>query len=203
MKMTINRLLPVVFAGLLLMNAGCAKHEVIKQDESLVPAASKPTATAPINQGATKAMASDKPIAETNVKLSAPIIGDRDKSQSNTGPAVTDDLQKVFVNVYFDFDSSTLSEAARQALAKDFALIKKNPQSGIRVEGHCDERGSDEYNLALGERRAQTAVSYLTTMGVPATRLSTISYGKEKPADPGHDETAWARNRRDEFIIAK
>ena len=71
----------------------------------------------------------------------------------------------------------------------------------MRIEGHCDERGSDEYNLALGEQRAQAAARYLTTLGISGERLSTISFGKEKPADPGHDENAWAKNRRDEFII--
>jgi peptidoglycan-associated lipoprotein len=203
MKRTINRLLPVVFAGLLFMNAGCAKHELIKQDAPFVPAASKATDTAPVNQGAATATTSDKPIAETEVKSSPIIVGDQNQSELNKGPATTDKLQKALETVYFEFDSSTLSDAARQALAKNSAVMKKNPQARIRVEGHCDERGSDEYNLALGERRAQTAVRYLTTLGVPADRLSTISYGKEKPADPGHDDNAWAKNRRDEFIVAR
>ena len=199
MKRTINRLLPVIFAGFLIMNAGCAKHEAIKADEPLVPAAATNTDTAPKNQGAPTAISS----ADTNVKASPLISGDQNKSQLNKVPALTDDLQKALENVYFEFDSAMLSDAARRSLARNFAVMKKNPQSSIRVEGHCDERGSDEYNLALGERRAQTVVRYLTTMGVPVDRLSTISYGKEKPADPGHDETAWSRNRRDEFIVAK
>ena len=203
MKRIINRLLPVLFAGLLFMNAGCAKHKLIKQDAPFVPAASKATDTAPVNQGAATAMTSDKPLAETEVKSSPLVIGDQNQSELNKGTAITDKLQKALETVYFEFDSSTLSDAARQALAKNSAVMKKNPQARIRVEGHCDERGSDEYNLALGERRAQTAVRYLTTLGVPADRLSTISYGKEKPADPGHDDKAWAKNRRDEFIVAK
>ncbi|HYS43726.1 MAG TPA: OmpA family protein, partial [Geobacteraceae bacterium] len=82
-------------------------------------------------------------------------------------------------------------------------LLKKSVSLKIQIEGHCDERGSDEYNLALGEKRAKAALNYLVTLGVPAARLSFISYGKEKPADPGHDDAAWAKNRRDEFAIVK
>ncbi len=79
-------------------------------------------------------------------------------------------------------------------------MLKALSGVDIRIEGHCDERGSDEYNLALGERRAQAAMNYLATLGVPASRMSTISYGEEKPLDPGHNEEAWAKNRRAEFV---
>jgi peptidoglycan-associated lipoprotein len=73
----------------------------------------------------------------------------------------------------------------------------------VRIEGNCDERGSDDYNMALGERRAKAAKDYLVNLGIASDRISTISYGEEKPADPGHDEEAWARNRRAEFVIVK
>ena len=77
----------------------------------------------------------------------------------------------------------------------------KYPKVKIQIEGHCDERGTAEYNLALGERRSNSAKKYLISLGVPEGRISTISYGKEKPLDPGHNEEAWAKNRRDHFII--
>jgi peptidoglycan-associated lipoprotein len=77
----------------------------------------------------------------------------------------------------------------------------KHPTIKIQIEGHCDERGTSEYNLALGERRANSAKKYLISLGMPADRISTISYGKEKPLDPGHNEEAWSKNRRDHFII--
>jgi peptidoglycan-associated lipoprotein len=77
------------------------------------------------------------------------------------------------------------------------------PNARVSIEGHCDERGSDEYNLALGEKRAKAAMSYLVTLGVPAARLSIISYGEEKPLDAGHGEDVWAKNRRAEFVIVK
>lgn len=106
--------------------------------------------------------------------------------------------------IYFDFDSYLLSSAARDTLSRNAEyLLKENMTVKIQIEGHCDERGSGEYNLALGERRAQSAYNYLVTLGVPSDRLSVISYGKELPVANGHDNDAWAKNRRDEFIITK
>lgn len=194
MKISSIRLLPVVCA-LMFMYSGCAKQELVKKDEPLVA----PIAATP-NQGAATA---GKPIAATTVTTSTPNSGAQQKSSQDKVPAVADDLRKAIEKIYFDFDSSTLSDTARQTLTKNSALLKQNPRTRIVVEGHCDERGSDEYNLALGERRAQAAVHYLKTLGVQADRLSTISYGKEKPADPGHNDTAWAKNRRDEFVVSK
>ena len=103
--------------------------------------------------------------------------------------------------IYFDFDSYVLGEAARVSLLKNAEIMKKTPTIKVRIEGHCDERGSDEYNLALGEKRAKAAMQYLVTIGVPEERLAVISYGKEKPAAPGHKESDWAKNRRAEFVI--
>ena len=109
-----------------------------------------------------------------------------------------------FETVYFDFDKSDLRQDARDVLTKNAEImLKTKPDVKIKIEGNCDERGSAEYNLALGERRAKSALQYLITLGVPADRLSIISYGKEKPAVEGHDEDAWAKNRRDDFIIVK
>ena len=132
------------------------------------------------------------------------------QTQTQTQPAdtgvttqdVTEDVSyKVsdLTRVHFDFDSYVLTPKARRTLARNAEVLKA---LGIKVqiEGHCDERGSDEYNLALGERRAQAAMNYLATLGVPSSRMSTISYGEEKALDPGHDEAAWAKNRRAEFV---
>ena len=106
-------------------------------------------------------------------------------------------------DIFFDFDRYDLRADAREILKANADWLKKNPATRIEIEGHCDERGTVEYNLALGEKRAKSAMSYLTTLGVPQDRLSVISYGKEKPADPGHDEAAWAKNRRAEFVVIK
>lgn len=102
--------------------------------------------------------------------------------------------------IFFDFDKYNLREDARRTLARHAARIKEHGRLKIRIEGHCDERGTVEYNLALGERRARAAREFLISQGIPASRLAIISYGKERPSEPGHNESAWARNRRAEFI---
>jgi peptidoglycan-associated lipoprotein len=106
-----------------------------------------------------------------------------------------------FQTVYFDFDKYNLRADARAALDHNFQLLQEFPDVIIKIEGHCDERGTVEYNLSLGEKRAQAAKTYLVTAGISADRIQTISYGKERPVDPGHNEAAWAKNRRCEFRI--
>lgn len=103
--------------------------------------------------------------------------------------------------VFYELDSSELNAVSQKALDDNAALLKKYPSWTVTVEGHCDERGTAEYNLALGERRAITARAYLVSLGIPANRLRTVSYGKEFPFDPGHDESAFAKNRRAHFVI--
>ena len=101
--------------------------------------------------------------------------------------------------VFFDFDQYTLTPEAREVLANNAIYMKNNPGVKVVIEGHCDERGSDEYNLALGERRAAAAKSYMVSLGIPADRMTIISYGEEIPLDPRNTEEAWAKNRRAEF----
>ena len=103
--------------------------------------------------------------------------------------------------VFFALDSSEIDSTARAALDADAALLRQNATWMITVEGHCDERGTAEYNLALGDRRAAAAVAYLKSLGIGGERLKTVSYGKEFPFDPGHDERAWSQNRRAHFVI--
>jgi peptidoglycan-associated lipoprotein len=109
--------------------------------------------------------------------------------------------QRPLGTVYFDYDQADLRPDALEQLKKNAAWLKSNPAYRVRIEGNCDERGTVEYNLALGERRAVAAKNYLVKAGIDAGRLETISYGEEHPADPGHDEAAWAKNRRDDFTI--
>jgi peptidoglycan-associated lipoprotein len=104
-------------------------------------------------------------------------------------------------DIYFAFDQYDLNDDARKILADTAKVLAAHAGVVIQIEGHCDERGSNEYNLALGEKRAASAKDYLTKLGVQASRLSTISYGEEMPADPGHNEAAWAKNRRCHFVI--
>jgi peptidoglycan-associated lipoprotein len=109
--------------------------------------------------------------------------------------------QGVLKRVHFDFDKYDLTPDAIRTLGDDASAIKQYPQFKVRIEGHCDERGTVEYNLALGEKRARAARDYLASLGTPAQRLSIVSFGKERPLDPGHNEEAWALNRRAEFIF--
>lgn len=104
-------------------------------------------------------------------------------------------------DIYFDFDRYDLRPDARATLDRKVAFMSQNGSVRAQIEGHCDERGTNAYNLALGERRANSAKQYLTTAGVSAGRLSTISYGEERPFDPGHNEAAWAKNRRAHFVV--
>ncbi len=106
-------------------------------------------------------------------------------------------------DVNFDFDSSALDEQAKGTLRNNARWMLDNPGQNVVVEGHCDERGTAEYNLALGERRARSAYDFLRTLGVKGERMSTISYGKELPLDPGHNEAAWEKNRRAHFSLRK
>ncbi len=102
---------------------------------------------------------------------------------------------------FFDYDSAELTADARAALDADADALKRYPSWVVTIEGHCDDRGTAEYNLALGERRAVAAQSYLVSLGVSSARLRTVSYGKEFPFDPGSNEAAWAKNRRAHFVI--
>ncbi len=104
-------------------------------------------------------------------------------------------------NIYFDFDKSFIRNDAKPVLEKVAAYMKETPGAKLQIEGHCDERGTSEYNIALGQRRADSAKKYLVHLGVDGNRLSTITYGEEKPADPGHNEAAWAKNRRGVFVV--
>ncbi len=112
--------------------------------------------------------------------------------ESSAGPLQT---------VFFDFDSSSLSSAARTALEENANWLKLTDKVDIQVEGHADERGGHQYNLALGERRARSVKDYLVALGVNEARISIISYGKEKPTSFGHDEESWGKNRRANFVI--
>ena len=103
--------------------------------------------------------------------------------------------------VYFDFDSYDLSAGTRETLKANAAWLRDNPAVIVDIEGHCDERGTNDYNMALGAKRAEAAMDYLTTLGVAAGRLSTTSYGEEVPVCAEHTEECWAKNRRDRFVI--
>jgi len=169
-----------------LFAGGCANKEVVKSEEAVVP---KEVIAEPV-----KAEPKSEPVkpVEKIAQAEPPAAKQAEKA------AVA---EVSFETVYFDFDKSDLRQDARNVLNKNAdILLKSKPDAKVQIEGHCDERGSAEYNLALGERRAKSSMQYLITLGVKADRLSIISYGKEKPAVQGNDDAAWAKNRRAEFV---
>jgi peptidoglycan-associated lipoprotein len=177
-----------------LVAGGCAKKELVK-GEGEIPSATSTKSGEPgtAAQTSSKSPIKEEKVQEQTVKEASAAV------REEAAPARQAELEKI----YFDFDSFILTASSRATLSKNAEFLLKNNSLKVQIEGNCDERGSDEYNLALGEKRAQAAMKYLITIGVPAERLSIISYGKEKPADPGHDEAAWAKNRRDDFLLSR
>jgi peptidoglycan-associated lipoprotein len=108
---------------------------------------------------------------------------------------------KLLKDIHFDFDKYDIRREDEIILRENAAFLKKNPKMKIQIEGHCDERGTSNYNLALGERRANMTKRYLVSLGIASDRISTISYGEERPLDPGHNEEAWAKNRRAHIVV--
>jgi len=171
-----------------LMVSGCANKEAVKTE---APA----QATAKVEVPKPVAAKPEAPKTQSQPKAEAPKVVEQSASKASATAAN-------FETVYFDFDKSDLRQDSRDVLFKNADILLKNQTNAkIKIEGHCDERGSAEYNLALGERRAKSALQYLLTLGVKADRMSVVSYGKEKPAVQGNDEAAWSKNRRAEFVV--
>jgi peptidoglycan-associated lipoprotein len=155
-----------------------------------------PPATTTTDPG-TRPPGPPQPVAEPTVVPPEPVRDDAIASAS------LDDLNRnsPLKPLFFELDSAEVNAAGQAALDADAAILKKYASWTVTIEGHCDERGTAEYNLALGERRAVAARTYLVSIGIPADRLRTVSYGKEFPFDPGHDEAAFAKNRRAHFVV--
>jgi peptidoglycan-associated lipoprotein len=174
-------LFAVLFIVLAFMVTGCAKKaEPPKPVEEIkAPVAAPAPAPAPV-----------KPAEEVKIQTQAPM------------PSLDDEIKALQEkNIFFDFDKFDLKPEAQEILNQDGTFLKAHSNVTIQIAGNCDERGTVEYNLALGERRAKAAMDFLVTLGIEKERISTISYGKEKPLDPGHTEEAWAKNRNDQFVI--
>lgn len=144
----------------------------------------------------------EKPAEAAPVAVAAPEPAPVPEAEAAPAPSGPSEIE-IFESekIYFDFDRADLKPEAREALRKKADWLKANPAASVLIEGNCDERGTVEYNLALGERRANGARQFLVDLGIDTGRISTVSYGEEKPVDPGHDEAAWAKNRRDDFKV--
>jgi len=172
-----------VLMGILLLSSCNRKVETatVKSETPPAPAAPAPTPAPP-------------PPAEAVPPPPPPAV-------SEPGPApVAMGVPAELRDTYFDFDKSAIRDDAKQALVDDAKLLKAHPDMKVKVEGHCDERGTVEYNLALGNRRAQAVKRYLSDLGIDVSRISTISYGKEKPFCTEHNETCFQKNRRGHFL---
>jgi peptidoglycan-associated lipoprotein len=157
----------------------------------------RPAPPPPSSSSAARPPAPPEPVPEPTVVPPEPVKEDAIASASLDDLNRNSPLQPLF----FEYDSSDVSAAGQATLNANAALLKKYASWTVTIEGHCDERGTAEYNLALGERRAVAARAYLVSLGISADRLRTVSYGKEFPFDPGHDEAAYAKNRRAHFVI--
>ncbi len=170
---------------------GCPKRPEVAQAGPGAVGPSAATAPAP---AAPAPRTGETPVTRATPPSATPVT----PASAAPAPQVTaSPLQDVF----FDFDKSAIRDDQKSALSADIAWLKENAGAKITVEGHCDERGTAEYNLGLGERRAKAVKDYLVAAGVPADNIATISYGKERPFVLGHDESAWKWNRRGHFVI--
>ena len=149
------------------------------------------------------ALPPEPPAPPRPVDEPVPVPPEPESIRSADLPDDLDSLNRMGVlkPVFFDLDSADVSGDGQRVLQENADVMRKNPRWQITIEGHCDERGTAEYNLALGERRALSARTYLVSLGITADRVRTVSYGKEFPFEQGHDEAAWSRNRRAHFVI--
>ncbi len=184
-KKIVSSLVLMLCLGLIMV--GCPKKTVVKEEPSI----KKEEALAKPEAERTKEM---KP--EGGRELEKGLVAKRE-------PGIEGEVfeSKLLKDIHFDFDKYNIRPGDADILKENAALLKKYPKVKVQIEGHCDERGTIQYNLALGERRANATKKHLVSLGVSPDRISTISYGKERPLDPGHNEEAWAKNRRAHTII--
>lgn len=182
--MKVLRLVGLLFLAATLAGAvgGCGQSHQAVKGGSASPAQSaamtqKPSPSEMAGQGAEKQMSA------------------RPSGEAGAAMALKD--------IHYDFDKYDIRPQDEEILKQDYAWIERNPGTRVRIEGNCDERGTVEYNLALGQKRADAAKSFLVTLGIEKGSLETVSYGKEKPIDPAHDEQAWEKNRRSHFVPEK
>ena len=182
----------MVFCLLFLMS--CAKKVV--QSEPMMEEETR-VAAAPVETDEAEPAAGEQVEPDLKQTQLAEQAAKEEEEQAKVAAA------RVFINedIYFDFDSSELGDTAKELLFQKAKWLRANPKASVIIEGHCDERGTNAYNIALGDSRAESAKSYLAALGVEADRLSKISYGEERPVDSGSGEEAWAKNRRAHFVI--
>ncbi len=180
----------IIAVGVMLISCSCAKKKVTPPEAAVTPAA--PSEVKP-----TTPKIEEKPA----VKMEELEAKKKEEEAKKRLEQEIEEFEKTMI--HFDFDKAELRPEAREILKKKAEWLLKHPEFNVRIEGYCDERGTEEYNLALGQRRADAAKRYLIKLGVSPERITTVSYGEENPIDPRHCEEAWAKNRRDEFKLIR
>ncbi|MBP1708879.1 MAG: Outer rane lipoprotein Omp16 precursor [Deltaproteobacteria bacterium] len=201
----------LVLCCLALVLTGCPKKTVMKEEPSVSTADEAAAAAAAAErERVAKREAEERALREKELKArdEAAKKADAEKEFEKSlvakkYPGIEGEVleSKMLKDITFDFDKYDIRPQDASILKENAALLMKYPNMKVQIEGHCDERGTIEYNLALGERRANSCKNYLISLGVPRDRISTISYGKERPLDPGHTEEAWAKNRRAHTVV--
>jgi len=196
-SLILSRLIALSLVLLFVLVCGCTKRSIVRD----YPPAKEKTSSK--EAGAEGWKEEGKATKGSAVKEEFLTEGSaRSATESTKGLTVTGKEAGTFEDIHFDYDKYYLKPEDRENLKKDAAWLAKHKNHIVVIEGNCDERGTVEYNLALGERRAAEAMKYLVELGIDKKRIKTISYGKERPLDPEHNEEAWAKNRRDHFIPA-
>ena len=183
--------------------AGCPKKQVVvNRDQSSVQSSEE---AARLEREREAREAKERELARLREEeLKKPTEGEVEKTLvTKKEPGIQGEVfeTKLLKDIHFDFDKYDIRREDEAILKENAGFLKNNPKMKIQIEGHCDERGTIEYNLALGERRASNTKKYLVLLGIPSNRISTISYGKERTLDKGHDEEAWAKNRRAHIVV--
>ncbi len=181
----------IVIFCLVAIVSGCAQKAVVKEDPSVKSADG--------SEARKDAKEADR-IREEEVKKEFEKSLVAKKTPGIEGVVLE---SKMLKDIHFDFDKYNIQPGEAETLKENSALLKKYPGMKFQIEGHCDERGTGEYNLALGERRANSVKKYLASLGISPNSVLTISYGEERPLDQGHNEEAWSKNRRAHFVILK
>ena len=207
-RKSLSIIILILCFGLILM--GCPKKTVVKEEPSVkraeeLAAGKEKTAKLEAEKTAKEKESREKELTRTKEEA-AKKAKEKEFEKSLVAkkePGIEGVVleSKLLKDIYFDFDKYDIRPGDAEILKANAALLMRQPTVKIQIEGHCDERGTTEYNLALGEGRANSAKKYLISLGMSPDRISTISYGKEKPLDPGHHEEAWAKNRRGHCII--
>jgi peptidoglycan-associated lipoprotein len=200
-KKSLSLFIFILCLGLLL--AGCPKKQVVVNRDQ--PSVQRSEEAARLEREREAREAKERELARLREEdLKRPTGGELEKTLvTKKEPGIEGEVfeSKLLQDIHFDFDKYDIRREDEAILKENAAFLKNNPKMKIQIEGHCDERGTVEYNLALGERRASNTKKYLVFLGIPSDRISTISYGKERPQDKGHHEEAWAKNRRAHVVV--